>query len=71
MKELKKISDKVYKADEGKIIVSKINGLKYKKIKLSNNDTIDNYKEISDISSNSEKPVEKETSKKWSSRKDD
>ena len=71
MKELKKISDKVYKADEGKIIVSKINGLKYKKIKLSNNDTIDNYKEISDISSNSEKPIEKETSKKWSSRKDD
>lgn len=68
---MKKISDKVYKADEGKIIVSKINGLKYKKIKLSNNDTIDNYKEISDISSNSEKPVEKETSKKWSSRKDD
>lgn len=71
MKELKKISDKEYKADEGKIIVSKINGLKYKKIKLSNNDTIDNYKEISDISSNSEKPIEKETSKKWSSRKDD
>lgn len=68
---MKKISDKVYKADEGKIIVSKINGLKYKKIKLSNNDTIDNYKEISDISSNSEKPAEKETSKKWSSRKDD
>ena len=68
---MKKISDKVYKADEGKIIVSKINGLKYKKIKLSNNDTIDNYKEISDISSNSEKPIEKETSKKWSSRKDD
>lgn len=71
MKELKKISDKVYKADEGKIIVSKINGLKYKKIKLSNNDTIDNYKEISDISSNSERPIERETSKKWSSRKDD
>lgn len=71
MKELKKISDKEYKADEGKIIVSKINGLKYKKIKLSNNDTIDNYKEISDISSNSGKPIEKETSKKWSSRKDD
>lgn len=70
MKELKKISDKVYKADEGKIIVSKINGLKYKKIKLSNNDTIDNYKEISDISSNSERPIEKESSKKWS-RKDD
>lgn len=68
---MKKISDKEYKADEGKIIVSKINGLKYKKIKLSNNDTIDNYKEISDISSNSEKPIEKETSKKWSSRKDD
>lgn len=70
MIELKKISDKVYKADEGKIIVSKINGLKYKKIKLSNNDTIDNYKEISDISSNSEKPVEVEQSKKWG-RKDD
>lgn len=70
MKELKKISDKVYKADEGKIIVSKINGLRYKKIKLSNNDSIENYKEISDISSNSEKPIEKETSKKWS-RKDD
>ena len=68
---MKKIADKEYKADEGKIIVSKINGLKYKKIKLSNNDTIDNYKEISDISSNSEKPIEKETSKKWSSRKDD
>lgn len=68
---MKKISDKEYKADEGKIIVSKINSLKYKKIKLSNNDTIDNYKEISDISSNSEKPIEKETSKKWSSRKDD
>ena len=68
---MKKISDKEYKADEGKIIVSKINGLKYKKIKLSNNDTIDNYKEISDISSNSEKPIEKETSKKWSSRKVD
>ena len=60
----------MYKADEGKIIVSKINGLKYKKIKLSNNDTIKNYEEISDISSNSEKPVEKESSKKWS-RKDD
>lgn len=70
MRELKKISDKEYKADEGKIIVSKINGLKYKKIKLSNNDSIENYKEISDISSNSEKPIEKETSKKWS-RKDD
>ena len=70
MIELKKISDKVYKADEGKTIVSKINGLKYKKIKLSNNDSIENYKEISDISSNSEKPIEKETSKKWS-RKDD
>ena len=67
---MKKISDKVYKADEGKTIVSKINGLKYKKIKLSNNDSIENYKEISDISSNSEKPIEKETSKKWS-RKDD
>ena len=70
MIELKKISDKVYKADEGKTIVSKINGLRYKKIKLSNNDSIENYKEISDISSNSEKPIEKETSKKWS-RKDD
>ena len=71
MKELKKISDKEYKADEGKVIVSKINGLKYKRIKLSNNDSIKNYKEVSvDISSNSEKPIEKETSKKWS-RKDD
>ena len=70
MKELKKISDKVYKADEGKIIVSKINGLKYKKIKLSNNDTIDNYKEISDISSDSEKPIEAEQSKKWGRKND-
>ena len=70
MKELKKISDKEYKADEGKIIVSKINGLKYKKIKLSNNDTIDNYKEISDISSDSEKPIENEQSKKWGRKND-
>lgn len=70
MKELKKISDKEYRADEGKVIVSKINGLKYKKIKLSNNDTIANYKEISDISSNSEKPANAESSKKWG-RKDD
>ena len=70
MKELKKISDKVYKADEGKIIVSKINGLKYKKIKLSNNDTIKNYKEISDISSDSEKPIETEQSKKWGRKND-
>ena len=67
---MKKISDKEYKADEGKVIVSKINGLKYKKIKLSNNDTIANYKEISDISSNSEKPANAESSKKWG-RKDD
>jgi hypothetical protein len=70
VRELKKISDKEYKADEGKIIVSKINGLKYKKIKLSNNDTIDNYKEISDISSNSEKPIENEQSKKWGRKND-
>lgn len=70
MKELKKISDKEYRADEGKVIVSKINGLKYKKIKLSNNDAIANYKEISDISSNSEKPANAESSKKWG-RKDD
>lgn len=67
---MKKISDKEYKADEGKIIVSKINGLKYKKIKLSNNDTIDNYKEISDISSDSEKPIENEQSKKWGRKND-
>lgn len=67
---MKKISDREYKADEGKIIISKINKLKYKYIKLSHNDSIKNYEEISDISSNSEKPIETETSKKWS-RKDD
>ena len=67
---MKKISDEKYEADEGKLIVSKINGLKYKKIKLSSNDAIENYKEIKDISSNSEKPIENEHSKKWG-RKDD
>ena len=70
MKELKKISDKEYRADEGKVIVSKINNLKYKYLKLSKSDSIKNYKEVSDTSSNSEKPVENEVSKKWS-RKDD
>ena len=66
---MKKISDKEYKADSGKIIVSKINKLKYKYLKLSNNDSIKNYVEI-DISSNSEKPKETETSKKWSLKND-
>ena len=48
----------------------KINNLKFKYLKLSNNDSIKNYKEISDISSNSEKPKEAETSKKWSLKND-
>ena len=69
-KELKKISDKEYRADEGKVIVCKLNNLKYKRLRLSNSDSIENYKEVSDTSSNSEKPVENEVSKKWS-RKDD
>ena len=67
---MKKISDKVYEAEEGKVIVSKINNMKYKRIKLSNNDSIKNYKEVSDISSNSKKSEQPEYSKKWS-RKDD
>ena len=66
---MKKISDKEYKADSGKIIVSKINKLKYKYLKLSNNDSIKNYVEI-DISSNSEKPKEAEIPKKWSLKND-
>lgn len=67
---MKKISDREYIADEGKIIVSKMNNLRYKKIKLSNNDTIENYKEIKDISSISEKPIEIEPSKKWGRKND-
>lgn len=67
---MKKISEKVYEADKGKIIVSKINKLKYKRLKLSNNDSIENYEEVSDISSDSQKPLESETSKKWSYKND-
>ena len=67
---MKKISDKEYRADEGKIIVCKLNNLKYKRLRLSNSDSIENYKEVSETSSNSTKPVEVEPSKKWS-RKDD
>lgn len=67
---MKKISDREYKAEEGKVIVSKINNLKFKYLKLSSNDSIKNYKEISDISSNSEKPKEAETPKKWSLKND-
>ena len=46
---MKKISEKVYEASEGKIIVSKVTKAKYKKIYLSQNDSIDSYEEISDI----------------------
>lgn len=67
---MKKISDREYEAEQGKFIVSKINNLKFKYLKLSNNDSIKNYKEISDISSNSEKPKEAETPKKWSLKND-
>lgn len=67
---MKKISEKVYEADEGKIIVSKVTKAKYKKIFLSQNDSIDKYEEISDIPSSKEAPKEKERSpidvpKKW------
>lgn len=67
---MKKISEREYKADSGKVIVSKINKLKYKHIKLSNNDSIKNYEEVSDISSDSPKPAQPETSKKWSLKND-
>lgn len=67
---MKKISENLYRADEGKVIVCKLNNLKYKRLKLSKSDSIENYKEVSVASSNSEKPVEAESSKKWS-RKDD
>ena len=39
---------------------------KYKKIYLSQNDSIDSYEEISDIPSRNETPkIEKEVPKKW------
>lgn len=64
---MKKISEKVYEASEGKIIVSKVTKAKYKKIYLSQNDSIDSYEEISDIPSRNETPkIEKEVPKKWS-----
>lgn len=60
---MKEISTKVYEADEGKIIVSKVTKAKYKKIYLSQNDSIDNYEEISDMPSKKTTPTE--TPKKW------
>ena len=69
--ELKKISENEYRADEGKVIVCKLNNLKFKHLKLSKSDSINNYKEVSEkTSSNSEKPIDAEISKKWG-RKDD
>ena len=63
---MKKISEKVYEASEGKIIVSKVTKAKYKKIYLSQNDSIDSYEEISDMPSRNETPkIEKEVPKKW------
>lgn len=60
---MKKISEKVYEADEGKMIVSKVTKAKYKKIVLSQNDSIESYEEISETPSKRPTPVE--SSKKW------
>ena len=63
---MKKISEKVYEASEGKIIVSKVTRAKQKKIYLSKNDVNDSYEEITDIHTRNETPkIEKEVPKKW------
>lgn len=55
---MKRINDKTYEADEGKIIKSKVTGMKYNKIVISQNDSIDQYEEIS------------ESTKKWGKNND-
>lgn len=57
---MKKISDRIYEADEGKYILSKVTKKRYTKIVLSQNDSIDKYEEISNIPPREKtKPTEK------------
>lgn len=57
---MKRISNRIYEADEGKYILSKATKKRYTKIVLSQNDSIDNYEEISNTPQRKEpKPTEK------------